>query len=152
MAGEAELKIGSESVEKTTAALDSLIGVLEKLLAAQTRQTKSNDDVVKSTSSVTGAVKQSEIARNKAISLLNLESKGLDKTGDAYNRLKGEILAQEVAAKKNINTAEADYQQLLENITAKEQAVIANKKLIESTTGTTNAMKASEAAAIKATS
>lgn len=152
MAGEAELKIGSESVEKTTAALDSLIGVLEKLLAAQTRQTKSNDDVVKSTGSVTDAVKQSEIARNKAISLLDLESKGLDKTGDAYNRLKGEILAQEVAAKKNINTAEADYQQLLENIAAKEQAVITNKKLIESTTGTTNAVKASEAASIKATS
>lgn len=152
MAGEAELKIGSESVEKTTAALDSLITVLEKLLTAQTRQEKSNNDTTKSVDAATAAVKQSEIARNKAISLLDLESKGLDKTGDAYNRLKGEILAQEVAAKKNINTAEADYQQILENIAAKEQAVITNKKLIESTTGTTNAMKASEAAAIKATS
>lgn len=152
MAGEAELKIGSESVEKTTAALDSLITVLEKLLTAQTRQEKSNNDTTKSVDAATAAVKQSEIARNKAISLLDLESKGLDKTGDAYNRLKGEILAQEVAAKKNINTAEADYQQILENIAAKEQAVIANKKLVESTTGTTNAMKASEAAAIKATS
>lgn len=151
MAGEAELKIGSESVEKTTAALDSLITVLEKLLTAQTRQEKSTNNTTKSLDAATVAVKQSEIARNKAISLLDLESKGLDKTGDAYNRLKGEILAQEVAAKKNINTAEADYQQILENIAAKEQAVIANKKLIESTTGTTNAMKASEAASIKAT-
>lgn len=152
MAGEAELKIGSGSVEKTTAALDSLIGTLEKLVAAQTKQAKSTDDSSKSIDAATSAVKQSEIARNKAISLLDLESKGLDKTSDAYSKLKGEILAQEVAAKKNISTSEADYQQLLSNISAKEKAILANKELISSVSSTTNAMKSSEAASIKATS
>lgn len=152
MAGEAELKIGSESVEKTTAALDSLITTLEKLLVAQNKQTKINDDAAKSTDAVTNAVKQSEIARNKAIALLDLESKGLSKTSDSYSKLKGEILAQEVAAKKNIDTAEKDYQQLLENISAKEKAVAANKELVATTNSTTNALKASEAASIKANS
>jgi hypothetical protein len=152
MAGEAELKIGSGSIEKTTAALDSLIGALEKLVTAQVKQQASTDNAAKSLDASTAAVKQSEIARNKAISLLDLESKGLSKNSDAYSKLKGEILAQEVAAKKNIDTATEDYNQILLNIAAKEKATTANKELIASVTSTTSAMKASEAASIKATS
>lgn len=129
MASEASLIIKSDSIEKTTSALDALIATLEKLEGVEGKipeQQKNND---KERDKTLKTIKASNIASRKATELLELESKGLEKNSEEYAKLKAAILAKEIAAKKGISTQSREYKYLLRNITAKEKATAATKKL-----------------------
>lgn len=129
MAQEAELKIDSSSIVMSTKAVDALYDSLVQLSAGATGVETSNDGLVASEKRKATALANANIASQKAIALLSLEQKGLDKTSQEYAELKAAILAKEVAAKKGIETSSKEYKILKNNITAKEKATAATKKL-----------------------
>lgn len=122
MAQNAELVIKSDSVIKTTEALDRLIDRFEKLEAASQSSETSSGNLAKGQTKIKNALDQSAIAQQKAIALLDLERQGLDKNSSQYAKLKAEILAREAALKKGIKTDSEEYRALLKNIKAKELA------------------------------
>ena len=143
MAGDAELKIGSESIAKTTAALDSLIDKLEKLVQVETKVNQSNDKVEKGNTKAKNAIEAAAIAAQKATSIYNLQGKGLDKLSDSYADSLAAIKAQEAAAKKGIDTGSKEYEALLQNIQQQERSIVATKRLEEAKKQEVAANKAS---------
>jgi hypothetical protein len=129
MSQEAELKINSSSIERTTVAVDSLLKSLEDLVKTSGQAEGANENLTKSERSKANAVLNANIASEKAIALLKLEQRGLDKTSQEYVELKAAIIAKEVAAKKGIKTSSKEYKSLKDNITAKEKAIAATKSL-----------------------
>ncbi|AFK66654.1 tail tape measure protein [Colwellia phage 9A] len=129
MAQEAELKINSSSVERTTVAVDSLIQSLEKLGKGAGQAEGASDQLTNSQKRKEAALASANIASSKAIALLKLEQKGLDKSSQEYAELRAAIIAKEVAAKKGIETSSKEFRSLKDNITAKEKATAETKRL-----------------------
>lgn len=126
---EGELRIKSDSIEKTTSALTALIGKLESLDKSLEKVSNENKQQETSQTKVTNALKAAEIARKKSIDMLGLHQQGLNKLSDAYAEEQGAIKAREAAAKKNIDLESQEYQQLLKNVQATELATAASKRL-----------------------
>lgn len=143
MAQQAELVIKSDSVVKTTEALDRLIDRFEKLGAASEKADGASDGLEKGQTKIKNALDQTAIAQAKAISLLQLERQGLDKNSSQYAKLKAEILAKEAAAKKGIKTDSDQYRELLKNIKAKELATAKVKQLAKAQKDLQKAQKTS---------
>lgn len=126
---EGELRIKSDSIEKTTSAITALIGKLEELDKNLDKVAKSSDSQVSSQNKSNTALKSAEIARKKAVEMLDLHKQGLGKLSDAYAEEQAAIKAREIAAKKNIEVGSKEYQQLLDNVKATELASVASKRL-----------------------
>lgn len=126
---EGELRIKSDSIEKTTSAITALIGKLEELDKNLDKVAKSSDSQASSQNKANTALKSAEIARKKAVEMLDLHKQGLGKLSDAYAEEQAAIKAREIAAKKNIEVGSEEYQQLLDNVKATELASTASKRL-----------------------
>lgn len=126
---DAELKIDSSSIERTTKAVDALYNSLLEMVEAAKGAENAGNGLAGSEKRKTVAINNSNIASQKAIELLKLEQKNLDKTSQEYAELRGAILAKEVAAKKGIDTSSKEYKVLKDNIVAKEKATAATKSL-----------------------
>lgn len=126
---EGELRIKSDSIEKTTSAITALIGKLEDLDKNLDKVAKGTDDQAASQNKSNTALKAAEIARKKAVDMLELHKQGLGKLSDAYAEEQAAIKAREIAAKKNIEVGSKEYQQLLDNVKATELAATASKRL-----------------------
>lgn len=126
---EGELRIKSDSIEKTTSAITALIGKLEDLDKNLDKVAKSTNDQAVSQNKTNTALKAAEIARKKAVDMLELHKQGLGKLSDAYAEEQAAIKAREIAAKKNIEVGSKEYQQLLDNVKAAELAAAASKRL-----------------------
>ena len=126
---EGELRIKSDSIEKTTSAITALIGKLEELDKNLDKVAKGTNDQAVSQNKSNTALKTAEIARKKAVDMLELHKQGLGKLSDAYAEEQAAIKAREVAAKKNIEVGSKEYQQLLDNVKATELATAASKRL-----------------------
>ena len=126
---EGELRIKSDSIEKTTSAITALIGKLEDLDKNLDKVAKSTNDQAVSQNKSNTALKAAEIARKKAVDMLELHKQGLGKLSDAYAEEQAAIKAREIAAKKNIELGSKEYQQLLDNVKATELASAASKRL-----------------------
>lgn len=129
MAQQAELVIKSDSVVKTTEALDKLLDRFEALEKASTKIDNSSEGIAKGQGKVKNALQQTALAQEKAIALMKLEKQGLDKNSSQYAKLKAEILAKDIAAKKGIKTDSQEYRSLLKNVKAKELAIAKTKQL-----------------------
>ncbi len=129
MANEAELKINSSSIERTTVAVDALYASLVKLGKGSENVEGKNNKLAASQKRKQAALLSANIASEKAIELLKLEQKGLDKTSQEYAKLKANIIAKEVAAKKGISTSSKEFKVLKSNIRAKEKATTETKRL-----------------------
>lgn len=126
---EGELRIKSNSIEKTTSAITALIGKLDQLDKSLDSVAKSTNDQAVSQNKSNTALKSAEIARKKAVEMLGLHKQGLGKLSDAYAEEQAAIKAREIAAKKNIELGSKEYQQLLDNVKATELASAASKRL-----------------------
>lgn len=126
---EGELRIKSDSIEKTTSAITALIGKLEELDKNLDKVAKGTNDQAVSQNKSNTALKAAEIARKKAVDMLELHKQGLGKLSDAYAEEQAAIKAREIAAKKNIELGSKEYQQLLDNVKATELASAASKRL-----------------------
>lgn len=131
MAQEAELRIKSDSIEKTTSAIDALIDKLELLDKSLGKVEAENKKQETSQSKTNTALKNAEIARKKAVEMLDLHKQGLGKLTDAFATEQAAIKAREIAAKKGISTDSEAYEALLKNVQATELAIVASKRLAE---------------------
>ncbi len=128
MSQEAELKINSSSVERTTVAVDALYKSLKDLGKGAENAENASDALTGSQKRKETALRNSNIASEKAIALLRLEQKNLDKTSDEYAQLKAAIISKEIAAKKGIETSSKEYKQLKNNIESREKAAAGLKR------------------------
>tara|TARA_Y100000310_G_scaffold282564_1_gene303891 strand:+ start:817 stop:4437 length:3621 start_codon:yes stop_codon:yes gene_type:complete len=155
---EGELKIISTSVVKTTEAVDALIKSYEKLAKIQgtanatvqqntTEIKKANDGQA----ALKNALQKSNIARDKALSLLELERKGLGRNSEEYANLKGTILATEQATRSKIAIGSKEYTQLEKNLQVIEKSAAQQRALAQQAKDNTKATKSNTSATKQST-